>query len=241
MSGAVIVEANIASPAALIGDPSRAAMLQALQDGRAHPAGALAWAAGLTAQAASNHLAKLVDGGLVSVEREGRHRYYRLANAEVAHALEALAVLAAPVRSLEQPRSREARALRDGRCCYGHLAGRLGIAVTDALVARGVLCPADGKLYAVSAEGRAWFEDLGLDLAAPRSKRGAARQCLDWTERRHHLAGPLGVGLLSRMVALGWIETLAGSRAARLTTLGREELRQRLGVDLESLEGREAA
>ena len=235
------MDANIAAPAALIGDPTRAAMLQALQDGRAQPASALAWAAGVTAQAASNHLAKLVDGGLLAVEREGRHRYYRLANAEVAHVLEALAVLAAPVRSLEQPRSPQARALREGRCCYGHLAGRLGIAVTDALVVQGFLCPADDKLYEVSAAGRAWFEDLGLDLDALRSKRGAARQCLDWTERRHHLAGPLGVTLLSRMVALGWIETVAGSRAARLTTLGREELRRRLGVDLVALEGREAA
>ncbi|KRA62456.1 ArsR family transcriptional regulator [Caulobacter sp. Root656] len=235
------MEANIASPAALIGDPSRAAMLQALQDGRAHPAGALAWAAGLTAQAASNHLAKLVDGGLVSVEREGRHRYYRLANAEVAHALEALAVLAAPVRSLEQPRSPQARALRDGRCCYGHLAGRLGIAVTQALVDRQLIAPADDKLYTVTDAGRAWFEDLGLELDTLRSKRGVARQCLDWTERHHHLAGPLGVALLSRLVALGWIETVAGSRAARLTTLGREELRQRLGVDLEAIEDRAAA
>lgn len=235
------MEANIASPAALIGDPGRAAMLQALQDGRAHPAGALAWAAGLTAQAASNHLTKLVDGGLVSVEREGRHRYYRLANAEVAHALEALAVLAAPVRSLEQPRSPQARALRDGRCCYGHLAGRLGIAVTDALVACGAIRPVEGKLYEIPPTGRAWFEDLGLDLDALRSKRGVARQCLDWTERRHHLAGPLGVTLLSRLVVLGWVETVAGSRAARLTTLGREELRQRLGVDLEAMEGRKAA
>jgi len=235
------MNANIASPAALIGDPGRAAMLQALMDGRAQPAGALAWAAGLTAQAASNHLSKLVDGGLVSVEREGRHRYYRLANAEVAHALEALAVLAAPVRSLEQPRSREARALRDGRCCYGHLAGRLGIAVTDALVARAVIRPVDGKLYDVPPAGRAWLEDLGLDLDAMRSRRGAARQCLDWTERRHHLAGPLGVALLSRMVALSWIESVADSRAARLTTLGSEELRRRLGVDLQAIEGREAA
>jgi DNA-binding transcriptional ArsR family regulator len=235
------MEANIASPAALIGDPGRAAMLQALMDGRAHPAGALAWAAGLTAQAASNHLAKLVDGGLVSVEREGRHRYFRLANAEVAHALEALAVLAAPVRSLEQPRSPQARALREGRCCYGHLAGRLGIAVTDALVEQGLLCPVDGKLYEIPLAGRAWFEDLGLDLDTLRSKRGTARQCLDWTERRHHLAGPLGVTLLSRIVALGWIETVAGSRAARLTTLGREELRKQLGVDLEAVEGRAAA
>jgi hypothetical protein len=115
------------------------------------------------------------------------------------------------------------------------------VAVADALTARGVIRPIDGKLYEVPPAGRAWFEDLGLDLAALHSKRGTARQCLDWTERRHHLAGPLGVALLSRMVALGWIETLAGSRAARLTTRGREELRQRLGVDLEAIEGRAAA
>ena len=235
------MEPNIASPAALIGDPGRAAMLQALMDGRAHPAGALAWAAGLTAQAASNHLARLVDGGLLTVEREGRHRYYRLANAEVAHALEALAVLAAPVRSLEQPRTPKARALRDGRCCYGHLAGRLGIAVTDALVDRGVIVPADDKLYEIPPAGRAWFEDLGLDLDLMRSKRGAARQCLDWTERRHHLAGPLGVALLSRLVALGWVDADRSSRAVRLTALGRSELLARLGVDLEAAEGREAA
>jgi hypothetical protein len=154
-------------------------MLQALMDGRAHPAGALAWAAGLTAQAASNHLAKLVDGGLVSVEREGRHRYYRLANAEVAHVLEALAVLAAPVRSLEQPRSPQARALRDGRCCYGHLAGRLGIAVTDALVARDLIRPPTASSTTVPPAGRAWFDDLGLDLEAMRSKRGAPASA--WT------------------------------------------------------------
>jgi len=93
----------------------------------------------------------------------------------------------------------------------------------------------------VTPEGRAWFEDLGLDLDAMRSERGAARQRLDWTERRHHLAGPLGVTLLSRMAALGWIETVAGSRAARLTTLGREELKKRLGVDLEAVNGLKAA
>jgi hypothetical protein len=92
-----------------------------------------------------------------------------------------------------------------------------------------LICPVDGKLYEIPPAGRAWFEDLGLDLDTLRSKRGTARQCLDWTERRHHLAGPLGVTLLSRMVALGWIETVAGSRAARLTTLGREELREAAG------------
>lgn len=240
MAYAQTMDANIAAPAALIGDPTRAAMLQALQDGRAQPASALAWAAGVTAQAASNHLAKLVDGGLLAVEREGRHRYYRLANAEVAHALEALSVLAAPVRSLETPRTPKARALRDARCCYGHLAGRLGVCVAEALVARGLLTPEDEKLYALTTSGRVWFEDLGVDVGALRSQRGIARQCLDWTERRHHLAGPLGVKLLERMTALGWLATEPQGRAVRLTADGRQVLRERLGVELD-VEGLRAA
>jgi len=228
------MEPNIAAPAALIGDPGRAAMLQALLDGRAQPASALAWAAGLTAQAASNHLTKLVEGGLLKVEREGRHRYYRLHNAEVAHALEALALLAAPIRALEEPHSPLARALRNGRCCYGHLAGRLGVCLTRALEDHGHILPGDDKLYAVSPSGTAWFAQLGIDVAALRSKRGLARQCLDWTERRRHLAGPLGVALCDRMEALGWIVRDRTSRAADLTPAGREALRERLNLDLDA-------
>jgi len=228
------MDANIAAPAALIGDPSRAAMLQALLDGRAQPAGALAWAAGLTAQAASNHLARLVEGGLVQVERQGRHRYYRLANAEVGHALEALAVLAAPIRALEAPRSPQARALRQGRCCYGHLAGRLGVGLARALEAQGHIRPADDKLYTVSPSGTAWFAALGIEVSALRAKRGVARQCLDWTERQHHLAGPLGVALCDRMEALGWIVRDRASRAADLTPAGHEALRTRLGLALDA-------
>lgn len=234
------MDANIATPAALIGDPTRAAMLQALQDGRAQPASALAWAAGATAQSASNHLAKLVEGGLLAVEREGRHRYYRLASAEVAHALEALSVLAAPVRSLETPRSPKARALRDARCCYGHLAGRLGVRVCEALVARDLLRPAGDKLFDITPDGQRWFEDLGVSVAALRSSRGVARQCLDWTERRHHLAGPLGVQLLAAMTARGWLALEPTGRAVRLTPEGARALRDLLGVSLE-YEGRVAA
>ncbi len=226
------MDANIATPAALIGDPTRAAMLQALQDGRAQPASALAWAAGVTAQAASNHLAKLVDGGLLAVEREGRHRYYRLASPEVAHVIEALSVIAAPVRSLDVPRSPQARALRDARCCYGHLAGRLGVWVCEALVERGLLRPAEDKLYTVTADGRRWFENVGVKVDDLRSPRGIARQCLDWTERRHHLAGPLGVKLLEAMTARGWLALEARGRAVRLTTEGAAALREVLGVDL---------
>ena len=227
------MDANIATPAALIGDPTRAAMLQALQDGRAQPASALAWAAGVTAQSASNHLAKLVEGGLLAVEREGRHRYYRLASAEVTHVLEALSVLAAPVRSLETPRSPQARALRDARCCYGHLAGRLGVRVCEALVAHDLLRPAGDKLFDVTPDGQRWFEDLGVSVSALRSPRGVARQCLDWTERRHHLAGPLGVRLLEAMTARGWLALEARGRAVRLTPDGARALRDLLGVGLE--------
>lgn len=227
------MDANIATPAALIGDPTRAAMLQALQDGRAQPASALAWAAGVTAQAASNHLAKLVDGGLLAVEREGRHRYYRLASADVAHVIEALSVLAAPVRSLEPPRSHEARALRDARCCYGHLAGRLGVRICEALVARDLIRPEADKLYAVTPQGRTWFAEIGVAVDALRSPRGVARQCLDWTERRHHLAGPLGVKLLGAMTAQGWLALEAKGRAVRVTAQGAAALRARLGVSLD--------
>jgi DNA-binding transcriptional ArsR family regulator len=227
------MDANIATPAALIGDPTRAAMLQALQDGRAQPASALAWAAGVTAQAASNHLAKLVDGGLLAVERQGRHRYYRLASAEVAHAIEALSVLAAPIRALDTPRSSKARALRDARCCYGHLAGRLGVKVCDALIARDLLRPTADKLYEVTPEGRAWFEDLGVSVDSLRSTRGVARQCLDWTERRHHLAGPLGVKLLAALTARGWLTLETRGRAVRLTADGAQALRSLLGVSLD--------
>jgi DNA-binding transcriptional ArsR family regulator len=227
------MDANIATPAALIGDPTRAVMLQALQDGRAQPASALAWAAGVTAQAASNHLAKLVDGGLLAVERQGRHRYYRLASAEVAHAIEALSVLAAPIRALDTPRSSKARALRDARCCYGHLAGRLGVKVCDALIARDLLRPTADKLYEVTPEGRAWFEDLGVSVDSLRSTRGVARQCLDWTERRHHLAGPLGVKLLAALTARGWLTLETRGRAVRLTADGAQALRSLLGVSLD--------
>jgi DNA-binding transcriptional ArsR family regulator len=233
------MDANIATPAALIGDPVRAAMLMALADGRAQPAGALAWAAGVSAQTASNHLAKLIGGGLLSVETEGRHRYYRLANPEVGDALEALARLAAPVRSLEQPRSPQARALRHARACYGHLAGQLGVALAQALEAQDLLRPTGPKAYAVTPAGLAWFAALGVEVGG--GAGGGARRCLDWTERRHHLAGPVGVKLMARLVALGWIEHDKTSRAVRLTVAGAAGLRERLGLELSGLEAARAA
>ena len=202
------MEANIALPAALIGDPARAAILAALCDGRAQPAGALAYAARVTPQSASNHLAKLLEGGLLAVKSEGRHRYYRLASPHVAAAMEALAHLAPPIRSLDAPLTSKARRLRFSRSCYDHLAGRLGVAVAAELEARGYLVAADQKQYAVTTAGHRWCRELGIDVAALKpTAAGVARRCLDWTERRHHLAGPLGTALMAR-----FIDTLAAPR-----------------------------
>jgi DNA-binding transcriptional ArsR family regulator len=227
------MDANIALPAALIGDPARAAILSALSDGRAQPASALAYAARVTPQSASNHLAKLLDGGLLAVEAEGRHRYYRLASPQVATAMEALAHLAPSIRSLEAPLTAKARRLRFGRSCYDHLAGRLGVAVAAELEARGYLAPDQAtKQYAVTVGGRRWFLELGIDVDTLKpTAAGLARRCLDWTERRHHLAGPLGAALMSRFVELGWLRRDGAGRAITITRIGTAELRRLLQIE----------
>lgn len=237
------MEANVALPAALIGDPVRAALLMALMDGRAHPAGDLARGAGVTAQSASNHLARLLEGGLVLMQQEGRHRYYRLAGRDVAEALEALQrLMPPPARVLEAPRSRLAREIRDARSCYDHLAGRLGVAVADALLARGLVAPdpAEDRRYVLTPAGEAWFAEIGVDTAPTAARRIFARPCLDWTERRDHLAGALGARLLQRLLALKWLARAEGGRGLRLTLAGVQGLKRSLGVELEPLAAAEA-
>ncbi len=233
------MEADIAMPAALIGDPVRAAMLAALCDGRAQPATALAYAARVSPQCASNHLAKLLDAALLSVEHEGRHRYYRLANPQVAVALESLACLAPAPRSLEAPLTSQGRALQFARSCYDHLAGRLGVAITGCLEARGYLSlsATAAKSYGVTPSGTRWFEAIGINVdALVPTAQGLARGCLDWTERRHHLAGPLGRALLSRGIALGWFGRDEKSRAIRLKPRGTGELRNLLDIHPQELQ-----
>jgi DNA-binding transcriptional ArsR family regulator len=223
---------SVAEAASLIADPARAAMLIALVDGRALPAGELAYCAGVTAQTASSHLAKLVDGGLMAVEQEGRHRYYRLAGAHVGEALERLAAIhaAGPVR--RKALDAKARDLRFARCCYDHLAGQLGVAVTDALRRREFLVPAEGKTFDVTPAGAAWFGGVGVDMAALKpTRRGLARQCLDWTERSHHLAGPLGVAFMSALCEAGWLRRSRAPRGIDVTPKGRVGLKRELDVD----------
>jgi len=228
------MDANIATPAALIGDPVRAAMLQALLDGRALPATQLAWIAGVSPQSASNHLSKLTEGGLLSATRQGRHRYYRLAAPEVAQALEALARVLPPPRPLDPPLSPKARRLREARTCYDHLAGRLGVALADAFEREG-LVEADGpERYRLTEAGRTRLAGIGVDLSGVKpSPRGMLRPCIDWTERRRHLAGPFAARLLARLFELGWIEHGGEGRAAVLTAAGRKGLRDAFGLELE--------
>jgi DNA-binding transcriptional ArsR family regulator len=226
---------TIASAAFLIADPARAAMLTSLLDGRARPAGDLAYAAGVTAQTASSHLGKLLAGGLLMVETEGRHRYYRLAGSHVALALENLASIGPAEVGRRKPLSRDARKLRFARCCYDHLAGRLGVAVTHGLQARGFLAAAADKQFDVTPAGIDWFGRMGLDVAKLKpSRRGLARQCLDWTEREHHLAGPLGVQLMSLLCSTGWLQRAKSSRAVEITPKGWAGLKKELGVDQHS-------
>jgi DNA-binding transcriptional ArsR family regulator len=223
---------NIAVAAFLIADPARAAMLMSLLDGRARPAGELAFVAGVTPQTASSHLSKLLAGGLVMVETKGRHRYYRLAGSHVASALENLASIGVTEIMRRRPPGREAQRLQFARCCYDHLAGRIGVAVTHGMQARGFLLAADDKRFDVTAAGIQWFGRMGMDVAALKpNRRGLAQQCLDWTEREYHLAGPLGMQFMSWLCANGWLRRADASRAIHVTQKGRIGLKEELGVD----------
>ena len=226
-------EPGIAIVAALVGDVGRAAMLTALADGRALPAGELAAVAGLSPPAASAHLARLTDGGLLAVERAGRHRYYRLAGPGVAAILETLASHTGQPLRPTAAGTPQARALRHARTCYDHLAGELAVAVAVALESRGLLVPAEGKSFDVTPAGAAWFAAvLGIDVGALKPGcHGVACRCLDWTERRHHVAGPLGARVLQRCCDLGWLVRTPRSRAVRLTRRGQDRLREELGID----------
>jgi DNA-binding transcriptional ArsR family regulator len=226
-------EPNVGEIGALLGDHARAAMLLALLDGGALPASELAFRGGVSPQAASAHLAKLVAGGLLCASAEGRQRLFRLASSDVAHALEAVAAVAQPARVVALSQSTALQRLREARSCYDHLAGRLGVAVTDGLVARGAIRLANGA-YTVTRGGQRLFAELDVDVTQARAKRRSfARACTDWTERRPHLGGSLGAGIRDRFLAAGWVQRNAHDRSLRITDTGRTELARRFGVRLE--------
>lgn len=211
---------DIAPLAALLGDPGRANMLTALLAGQALTAGELAREAGVTAQTASSHLAKLADGGLVSQRRQGRHVYFALAGADVAGLLEKLMDLADRTGHRRTRSGPAEPALRRARVCYDHLAGDLGVALYDGLVARRLLVRRADDLT-LSRKGEAFAQDFGIDLDAARSHRRAlCKDCLDWSVRRSHLAGAFGAALLTRFYALGWARREKDSRVVTFTPPG---------------------
>jgi DNA-binding transcriptional ArsR family regulator len=227
------LEPDFAAVAALLGDRSRAAMLQSLADGRALPASDLARCAQVSAQTASTHLVKLMDGGLISVEQQGRHRYYRLRDERTAELLEFLASYASPTQVLPVQVDRSARELRFARTCYKHLAGRLGVAVAEALCVKGIVRDS-GDGYELTGLGKEWLIAKGIEIEAPRS-RPLTKRCLDWSERRYHLGGALGVALLHHFKERGWIVQTRTRRCLRLTAPGERALRNELGI--EALDG----
>lgn len=227
---------SFSATAYLIADPTRAAMLTTLLDGRALPAGELAYASGITAQTASAHLAKLLDGGLVSVETEGRHRYYRLAGTHVAQALEYLAAIRPAESGKRKALSPQGRELQFCRSCYDHLAGQVGVAITRSLQERDYIRAENDKRYSITLAGITWFNSIGIDVAKLKPTRhGLARQCLDWTERTHHIAGPLGTRLLSFLCESGWIKRKEESRCVFITPKGWVELKRHLDLDKDSV------
>ncbi|GGU93611.1 transcriptional regulator [Streptomyces albospinus] len=229
-------EADIAQVAAAIGDPSRAKVLLALAGGGALPASALAAEAGVGNSTISGHLAKLRDARLLTVELDGRHRYYRLATTDVARALEQLALIARPlpVRSLNA--DTRARALLRARLCYDHLAGRLGVALMGALLSGGVLreertgADAECTAYLLTPPGRRELTAFGVDMDRLPRRRASVRYCVDWAEQRHHLAGALGAAVTARMFALDWLRRGTYRRVVRLTDAGRDGLAATFGV-----------
>jgi len=224
----------IAEIAALVGDPARANMLSALMDGRAASAGELAFAAHVTPQTASAHLAKLVDAQLLAGERRGRNRYFRLASPKVARMLEEIMTVAVARAPRYRPAWMRDEALRSARTCYDHLAGRLGVALAGSLAGRGhVLLDDDGG--EVTEDGARFLTGFGLDLADANGKRRRfCRPCLDWSERRLHLGGALGAALAQRCFTLGWIERIKDSRAVAITPQGRDGFSIRFGLDITS-------
>lgn len=244
-------DADIAKIGALVADPARARILLALGDGRALPASVLADEAGVAASTASAHLGKLVDGGLLIVERHGRHRYFALAGQDVADLIESLAQVAppAPVRSLRE--GTRAHAVRYARTCYDHLGGVVGTRLMASLLDRGLLSGGDGVFdrasahedrlsapgsdydYRLTVRGEDELEQFGIDFATLRSRpRPLIRYCVDWSEQRHHLAGSLGAALADRMFELHWVKRAKHGRAVTVSDDGVQGLTETFGVDL---------
>lgn len=232
MNVPVNVPVNVSVIASLLSDASRSAMLTHLLDGRFHPAGEMALAAGITPQTASFHLAKMMESGVVVAEKHGRHRYYRIQKSADAEVIEQLLSLTGPVQITSLRQSVHMEKLRQARMCYDHVAGELGVSIAESLTERGLLNK-NGSEFVVTQTGEAFFNDFGLELTELRKKRRSfCRCCLDWTERKHHVAGALGQALAERMLQLNWLERDSSSRAVHITEVGRERISNLFNISL---------
>lgn len=226
------INPNMAEIAALLGETSRATILASMMDGRFHTASELAYMAAIKPQTASFHLAKLVEGKLIKVEKQGRHRYFQLAGEDIAQFLESFLAISPPpeVRSLKQ--SSQIKLLQDARTCYDHLAGKLGVQLTESMLKAGYLI-LEGKQFVLTDEGILFFTTFGIDLTAlKRKRRSFSHACLDWSERRYHLAGALGCELLNQFFNLGWLLRVPSIRAIKVTEKGKIGFKEVFHLDL---------
>ncbi|MEH7334318.1 winged helix-turn-helix domain-containing protein [Neobacillus drentensis] len=223
---------DISKIASLLSDPTRSLILISLMDGTVHPSSELANIAKVTPQTASFHLLKMLDANLVSVEKHGRHRYYKLKNSEVAKVIEQLLNISpsASVNSFKE--AREKSAIHFARTCYDHLAGYVGVQITNSFVQQGILLKKEMN-FEVTTKGACFLKEFGINEEELTNKRRTfARCCLDWTERQHHIAGALGNALLEKMLELEWFSRMPQTRAVKVTPKGRMELAKRLSIHL---------
>ncbi|HQT91926.1 MAG TPA: winged helix-turn-helix domain-containing protein [Candidatus Kryptobacter bacterium] len=225
-------ETQLIVVASLIGDKARSVMLWNLLDGRAYTATELSLCAEVSPQSASNHLAKLVDAGILEVRKQGRHRYYSYATPNAAQVIKSMAGLLPAGPGRNAITKCEPAGIIYARTCYDHIAGRVGVAIASSLVEKKIVRTRE-KEYLVTGPGRDWFLSLGLDVEEIRSrKRSFAHQCLDWTERKPHLAGALGASLLQMMLKKNWVRKMTTSRELLVTSAGRTGLKDTLGLEI---------
>ncbi|MDY8048031.1 winged helix-turn-helix domain-containing protein [Paenibacillus polymyxa] len=226
-------KSNVAMIASLVSEPSRAAILTALLDGRFHTASELAHMAGIKPQTASFHLAKMTEAQVVTVEKQGRHRYYGIQDPEVARVMESFLSIAPPVPIHSFKHASENEALRLARTCYDHVAGQLGVHLMNFFIQKGILFEDQDGLH-ITEPGEAFFTDFQIDLKKTRQKRRSfSHKCLDWSERRHHLAGALGSAVLDRLFELNWIERLPTTRAIRITADGKRGFKEIFSIEVD--------
>jgi DNA-binding transcriptional ArsR family regulator len=218
--------------AALIGDPVRASIMWTLMEGKALTATELAITADTSPQNISMHLAKLLQSDLLSVERQGRHRYYRFSRKEIAYAIEAMASLVPHSADRKTLHTEDITAIKYCRTCYDHLAGKIGVAITDSLLQQHILVKRN-DIFEIPVKGEKWFSGLGINIDELKvQRRSLIRPCLDWSERRDHIAGSLAAAMLDLMISADWLRRTKNSRAVLITGIGQKKMHQYLKLPL---------